>query len=110
MFQARSLQSLIIEASRICDATDDKLSSALARSPQLASNLTELSLSAYQEKINLTEISIQLLLTNLKNLVKITNISYWNISSKSLHSILIEHPNVQIVNAVFLPNKVIPLE
>ena len=110
MFQARNLQSLIIEASQICDATDEKLAVALTRSPHLASNLSDLSLSALQEKINLTEVSVRLLLVHLKNLTRITNIAYWNISTESLHFIRKEHSDIEIFNAIFLPNKVIPLK
>jgi hypothetical protein len=110
MLQARNLQFLIVEASQICDAADEKLAEALARFPQLASNLTELSLSALQEKVNLTEISIRILLTHFKNLAKITNVAYWNITTESLHLIRKEYQNVRILNAIFLPCKIIPLE
>ena len=109
MCNAKNLQVMVVEASKIFEASDAKLSLALQKSPHLATTLTEFSLSAFQEKINLSQMSIRLLLDRCKNLTRIKNVAYWNVTSQDLRQIQLDSKHVNILNAIFLPNKIIPV-
>jgi hypothetical protein len=109
LINAKNLQVIVVEASQIFQASDAKLASALTKSPHLYTTLTEFSLSALQEKINLSESSIRLLLDRCRNLTRIKNVAYWNVSTLDLRKIQKNYTNVNILNAIFLPNKIIPV-
>ena len=106
---ARSLQVLSVEASQIFDATDDQLAATLCTSPHLRNSLREISLSAFQQKIGLTRISVKNLLSHCKSLKRIRNVAYWKISYQELCQIQMDCSEVNIETAIFLADKIIPM-